>query len=118
METGLLSADDELLARVQAPPDLGDGVESLAYWRARRQRLPWYRHRARREAARMVVVWERRVRVALLRQRGAPLRARFLATRLIVGGRLRRSVRRGGFALAATTLVLLVLAPALLVTDL
>jgi hypothetical protein len=118
MQTSLLSADDELLARVQAPPDLGDGVESLAYWRARRQRLPWYRRRARREAARMVVVWERRVRVALLRQRGAPLGARFRATRLIVGGKLRRSVRRGGFALAATTLVLLVLAPALLVTDL
>jgi hypothetical protein len=118
METGLLSCDDELLARLQAPPDLRDGVEALAYWRGRRQRLPWYRRRAKLEAARMIAVWERRVRVALLRQRGAPLGARVHAARLIVGGGLRRLARRWGFALAATALVVLVLTPALLVVEL
>ena len=73
----MLSCDDELLARLQAPPDLSDGLDSLAYWRGRRERLPWYRRRAKREAARMVFVWERRVRAAMLRQRGAPLASRF-----------------------------------------
>jgi len=118
METGLLSPDDELLARLQAPPDLRDGVEALAYWRGRRQRLPWYRRRAKLEAARMIVVWERRVRAALLRQRGAPLGARVHAARLIVGAGLRRSARRWGFGVATTALVVLVLTPALLVVEL
>jgi hypothetical protein len=115
VETSLLSRDDELLARLQAPPDLGDGLDSLAYWRGRRERLPWYRRRAKREAARMVFVWERRVRAAMLRQRGAPLASRFLAARLLASGPLRRFARRAGFAVAATTLLVLVIAPALLV---
>lgn len=113
----MLSRDDELLARLQAPPDLSDGLDSLAYWRGRRERLPWHRRRARREAARMVVVWERRVRAAMLRQRGVPLASRFLAVRLLASGPLRRSARRAGFAvaLAATTLLVLAVATALLV---
>jgi hypothetical protein len=115
VETSLLSRDDELLARLQAPPDLSDGLDSLAYWRGRRERLPWYRRRAQREAARMVVVWERRVRAALLRQRGAPLASRFLAARLLASGPLRRSARRAGFVVAATTFLILAMAPGLLV---
>jgi len=115
METSLLSRDDELLARLQAPPDLSDGLDSLAYWRGRRERLPWYRRRAKREAARMVVVWERRVRVALLRPRGAPLASCFLAARLLASGPLRRCARRAGFAVAAMTLLVLGMAPVLLV---
>jgi hypothetical protein len=110
----LLSRDDELLARLQAPPDLSEGLDSLAYWRGRRERLPWYRRRAKREAARMVFVWERRVRAAMLRQRGAPLASRFLAVRLLAGGPLRRFARWAGFAVAMTLLVL-AMAPALLV---
>lgn len=117
VETSLLSRDDELLARLQAPPDLSDGLDSLAYWRGRRERLPWYRRRAQREAARMVVVWERRVRAALLRQRGAPLASRFLAARLLAGGPLRRSARRAGFAVAATTFLVLGMVPALFVVS-
>ena len=93
-------------------------MEALAYWRGRRQRLPWYRRRAKLEAADMIVVWERRVRAALLRQREAPLGARVHAARLIVGGGLRRSARCWGFGLAATALVVLVLTPALLVVEL
>jgi hypothetical protein len=114
VETSLLSRDDELLARLQAPPDLGDGLDSLAYWRGRRERLPWYRRRAKREAARMVFVWERRVRAAMLRQRGAPLASRFLAARLLASGPFRRFARWAGFAVAATTLLVLTM-PALLV---
>ena len=110
----MLSRDDELLARLQAPPDLSDGLDSLAYWHGRRERLPWYRRRAKREAARMVFVWERRVRAAMLRQRGAPLASRFLAAWLLASGPLRRSARRAGFAVA-TTLLVLAMAPALLV---
>ena len=113
----MLSRDDELLARLQAPPDLSDGLDSLAYWRGRRERLPWYRRRAKREAARMVFVWERRVRGAILRQRGVPLASRFLAVRLLAGGPLRRSARRAGLAVAATTLLVLAIAPALLVVS-
>lgn len=117
VETSLLSRDDELLARLQAPPDLSEGLDSLAYWRSRRERLPWYRRGAKREAARMVFVWERRVRAAMLRQRGAPLASRFLAARLLASGPLRRCARRAGVAatVAATTLLLLAVAPALLV---
>ena len=62
----------------------------------------------------MVVVWERRVRAAMLRQRGAPLASRFLAAWLLARGPL-RSARRAGFAVAATTLLVLAMAPALLV---
>jgi hypothetical protein len=116
MQTGLFSADDELLARLQAPPDLGDGVESLAYWRGRRARLPWYRARARREASRMILVWERRLLAAVLAQRGTPLWARVRAARLVAVGPLRRWARRGGFVLAAAMLTLL--APAVLAAEL
>jgi len=107
MGTGSFASDDELLARLLAPPDLCDGVESLAYWRTRLGRLPWYRRRARREASRMILVWERRVLVALLAERGAPLWARVRAARLVAAGPLRRWARRGGFVLGAATLVVL-----------
>jgi hypothetical protein len=116
MQTGWFSADDELLARLQAPPDLSDGIESLAYWRGRRVRLPWYRARARREASRMILVWERRLLAAVLAQRGTPLWARVRAARLVAAGPLRRWARRGGFVLAAAVLTLL--APAMLVAEL
>jgi hypothetical protein len=104
MGTGSFAHDDELLARLQAPPDLCDGVESLAYWRTRLGRLPWYRRRARREASSMILVWERRVLAALLAERGAPLRARVRAARLVAAGPLRRWARRGGVVLGTATL--------------
>ena len=124
MEIGSLCTDDELLARLQAPPDLRDGVDSLAYWRQRRARLPWYRRRARREATRMALAWERRVRAAVVRQRGVPLWERFQGARLVASGPLRRWARRSGVALGATTvallatLALLALVPALLAVEL
>lgn len=118
MATGVLSGDDELLARLQAPPDLDDGVESLAYWRRRRERLPWYRLAARREAARMVTMWERRVRAALLRQRGVPLASRLRGALLIARIKGRRWTRRAGFVLVGTATFVFVLAPAVVVLDL
>jgi hypothetical protein len=110
--------DDQLLARMQAPPDLCDGVQSLAYWQRRQRHLPRYRLAARGEAARMVVVWERRVRAALIQQRGVPITARLRGARLIAATRLRRWIRRAGFVLAATIAVMVLLAPALLAMDL
>jgi hypothetical protein len=65
----------------------------------------------------MVVVRERRVRAAMLRQRGAPLASRFLAARLLASAPLRRSARRAGFAVAAATLLVLAMAPAVLVVS-
>jgi len=120
MSTASPSRDDELLARLQAPPELSDGAESLAYWRRRRQRLPWYRMRARREAARMVLVWERRLRNALVRQRGAPVGIRLSAAVLVARTHFGRWIRRAVLVTAAmTALVLVVLVvPALLVVDL
>ena len=69
--------------------------------------MPWYRRRARREAARMSMVWERRVLAALLADRGAPLWARVGAARLAVAGPLRRWARRAAYMLGAATLVVL-----------
>jgi hypothetical protein len=116
MQIGSFTSDDELLARLQAPPPLCDGVESLAYWRGRRRRLPWYRARARREASRAILAWERRVLAVLLAERGAPVGARFQAVRLVSTGQLRRWAKRGAFVLATATLVVLV--PAVLALDL
>jgi hypothetical protein len=124
MKTGSLCTDDEVLARLQAPPDFRDGVDSLAYWRQRRARLPWYRRRAKHEAKRMALLWERRVRAALVHQRGVPLRERLQGVGLVASGPLRRWARRSGLVLAATTvallatLALLALVPAMLAVEL
>jgi hypothetical protein len=104
--------DQQLLARLKAPPDLGDGVQSLGYWRQRGQKLPWYRIRARREAARMTVRWEQRVRAAIFTQRGAPIPIRLSAGLLVARTRLRRWTRRAAVVLTATVALALVAAPA------
>jgi hypothetical protein len=108
------SADQQLLVRLLAPPDLDDGVQSLEYWRRRSRRLPWYRWGARREAMRMTVVWEHRVGEALVSQRRAPLEARLGAGVLVARARLARWTRRAGLAVfaAVTTVAVLVAVPA------
>lgn len=111
------SYDDLLLARLHAPPDLREGSECLAYWRQRRQRLPWYRLSARREASRMIVTWERRVRAAVVYQRGVPMSARLDGAKLVAGVHLRRWMRRAGAALAVAG-TLFVLIPIALMVDL
>jgi hypothetical protein len=107
MATGSFASDDELLARLLAPPELDDAVESLTYWRMRLRRLPWYRQRARREASRMVVVWERRLLAALLAEGCAPVWTRVRAAGLVAAGPLRRWARRAGLAAMTVTLVAL-----------
>jgi hypothetical protein len=94
--------DEQLLGRLLAPPDLHDGVESLDYWSRRSRRLPWYRIRARREALRMTVRWEQRVRAAVVAQHRAPLEARVSAGALVVRTRFARWTRRAGIVVLAT----------------
>ena len=107
MQSATFLPDDELLAYLQAPPSLCDGVESLAYWRERRARLPWYRARARREATRMTLIWERRVLAAFLGERGTPFWERVRAARWVATGPLRRWARRAGLVLMAASFALL-----------
>ena len=84
---------------------LHDSVESLEYWRRRRARLPWYRRSARREAARMILRWERRARAAALRQVDAPMCARAQAGAVVARSWLERWARRAAVAcLLATAL--------------
>ena len=111
------STDQQLLARLLAPPELDDGVQSLEYWRRRRRRLPWYRWGARREAMRMIVRWEHRVGRALVSQRRAPLEVRLEAGVLVARTRLARWTRRAGFAVfaAVMTAVVLVAVPVMAV---
>jgi hypothetical protein len=101
VRTESLHSDEQLLAALQAPPDLGDGVQSLAYWRERRRRLAWYRVRARREATQMALRWEQRVAAALLSQPGVSLSTRFSAGVLLGRVRLRRWGTRAAVATAA-----------------
>ena len=103
------STDEQLLGRLLAPPELHDGVESLDYWSRRSRRLPWYRIRARREAVRMTVRWEQRVRAALVAQHRASLEARVFAGALVVRTRLSRWTRRAGIAVLAAVTGVLVL---------
>jgi len=109
------STGEQLLGRLLAPPDLDDGVESLEYWRRRRQQLPWWRVRARREAVRMTIRWEQRVGAALVsRGNQAPLEARLSAGALVARTRLARWTRRARIAVltTVTTVVLLLAIPA------
>jgi hypothetical protein len=100
------SIDEQLLGRLLAPPDLHDGVESLAFWSRRSRQLPWYRLRARREAVRMTVRWEQRVGAALVAQHRVPFEARISAGALLARTRLARWTRRVGIvALAGVTAV-------------
>jgi hypothetical protein len=111
MRKAFASADDRLLSRLQAPPDLIDGMQSLLYWRGRRQRLAWYRVSARREAARMILRWEHRVRHAMLSQRGVPIAVRTSAGLLVARSRMRRWGRRAAFAVTAAVGAAVMAAP-------
>ena len=103
------STDEQLLGRLLAPPDLDDGVESLAFWSRRSRGLAWYRIRARREAVRMTVRWEQRVGAALVSQQRASLEARVFAGALVARTRLARWTRRAGIAvLSAVTAVVVI----------
>jgi hypothetical protein len=80
--------------------NLDDGIEALAYWRGRRERLPWHRRRDRAEADVMIARWERRVRLALLDDRDAPLTSRLEGGVLVLRTHARVLGRRWGRRLA------------------
>lgn len=111
MRTRLTTPDDQLLARLQAPPDLREGLDALAYWTGRRRRLSWYRIRARREASRMTMRWERRVRGALVSQHGASIDLRLSAGLLLAGNLFRRWLRRTAIAITVVVTAALAAAP-------
>ena len=110
--------DDQILASLLAPPDLGDGIESLHYWRERRRRLPWYRRSARREAALMTVRWEQRVAHAMLSQHGAPFALRLQGGLLVARNRVRRWSRRSALPIAGLFAFGLVVATAVVAISL
>ena len=113
MRRAFASADDRLLAQLNAPPDLSEGLHSLAYWHQRRQRLAWYRLGARREATQMIFRWEHRVRHAMLSQRGVPIAVRTSAGLLVARIRLRRWGRRAAIAVTAVLAATLMFTPVL-----
>jgi hypothetical protein len=104
------SRDEQLLGRLLAPPDLGDGVESLDFWHRRCRRLAWWRIRARREAVRMTIRWEQRVGAALVSQHRMPLEMRSSAAVLVARTRLARWTRRAGIAVLAVAMVVVMVA--------
>jgi hypothetical protein len=86
--------------------DFEDGVEALEYWRDRRARLSWHKRSARREADRMIDVWERRIRRAVLRDPSVPTTLRIDAGLLVVrtrAGIVGRRWRHRATVLCATT---------------
>jgi hypothetical protein len=111
VRTPITSPDDRLLARLQAPPDLSEGIDALAYWTGRRRKLSWYRLRARREASRMTRTWEQRVRRALVSQRGAGIDVRMSAGLLVAGNVARRWLRRTAIAVTALVVAAVAAAP-------
>ena len=104
------SKDEQLLRQLLAPPDLGDGVESLNYWHRRCRRLSWWRIRARREAVRMTILWEQRVGAALVSQRWTPLEVRSSAAVLVARTRVARWTRRAAITVLAMVMTIVVFA--------
>jgi hypothetical protein len=111
MRRAFATPDDRLLAHLQAPPDLSEGIRSLTYWHERRQRLSWYRLGARREAVRMIIRWEQRVQDAMFSQAGAPITVRAAAGLLVTRTRLWRWSRRTLVAVTAFVGVAVLAAP-------
>jgi hypothetical protein len=105
-------AERDLLREALAPPELGDGIESLGYWRNRRRSLPWYRVHARREAERMTIRWEQRVGAALIAQRNAGPRLRVSGGVLLAQSRFGRWMRRARVALLVTVVLTVALVAA------
>jgi hypothetical protein len=118
MSTRSESRDRQLLAEALAPPDLGDGIQSLRYWRSRRRKLSWYRVHARREAERMIARWERRVGAALVAQPTVTPGLRLSGGLLLAQSRVGRWLRRARTALIVTGLLSAVLLAAVAVAAL
>lgn len=71
--------DQLLVEAMLAPPALDDARRSHEYWQRRRETLPFYQRRARREAREMAVRWQARVRAAERLRFESTLVGRFLA---------------------------------------
>ncbi len=81
-----LAPEDDLLADALRGPSSADAARSLAYWRARLERLPRRRVAARREARAMILTWEERVRRAEIERYGGGPLGRVLAAVAVVRG--------------------------------
>jgi hypothetical protein len=71
-----------------------EAVETLEYWRSRRERLPWRSRAARRECDQMIANWERRLRQAVLRDPHLSLSERLGAGLFVVRSRASAAGRR------------------------
>ncbi|MGN6378194.1 MAG: hypothetical protein ACTHNU_04525 [Gaiellales bacterium] len=65
--------DDEQVVREMLTLDLEQAADALGYWIRRRERLPFYRRSARREAELMIAAWQARTIAAVPRQPVAAL---------------------------------------------
>lgn len=90
------AADHEHLADALRGPSPADAASSLAFWRARLERLPLRRVAARREARAMVVVWEERLRRAELERFGGGPIGRLLAGVAVLRGERPGAILRRG----------------------
>lgn len=54
------SSEDDRVLREMLTPNLDEALEALGYWIQRRTRLPFHRRAARREAERMIELWQAR----------------------------------------------------------
>jgi hypothetical protein len=74
-------------------------------------RLSWYRIRARREAAGMIVRWERRVSKAMLSQPSLPITLRISGALLVARTRLGRWGRRAAIGVTVVAGLTVLAAP-------
>jgi hypothetical protein len=89
--------------------DVDEAVETLSYWRSRRERVPWFRRAARQECDQMIANWQHRLWQAVLRERNLSRSERLGAalfvvrTRASIAGRnWKRRAGVGAVALAGS----------------
>jgi hypothetical protein len=89
--------------------DVDEASETLAYWRSRRERVPWCRRAARQECDQMIANWQHRLWQAVLREpdlsRSERLGAGLLVVRTrasIAGRNWKRRATIGTVAVAGT----------------
>jgi hypothetical protein len=82
----LAPLDDDRFSESLRPVRPDEAREALAYWRARRRRLPVYRVAHRREARRMIERWEQRLYAAELERWGGHAAGRAIAALSVLRG--------------------------------
>ncbi|MGI8802122.1 MAG: hypothetical protein ACR2KV_08120 [Solirubrobacteraceae bacterium] len=91
---------DLILADALRGPSSDDAARSLAFWRARLERLPIHRVGARREARAMVAAWEERLRRAEFERVGGGLLGRLAAGISVLRGERPGAIVRRAVLLA------------------